>query len=204
MAHRLIKGTHMTPAEALRRVYAGACDLEDVLWRWATRLVIPVLEVRACASSCRLAHASCAAELVGAAPPLWLCQFASEQGSWDQLSTHSLSRSCVVRVTGPVLAPARRHEVVALPPALMLQHADAELACPRSAQALEALHNRGIVHLDFKASNCLFSFPSATAPPVVRLIDLGFAAGFKPGAPRRTDHMCGYTASWECAHAQLL
>jgi hypothetical protein len=46
----------MTPAEALRRVYAGACDLEDVLWRWATRLVIPVLEVGPRARSRHLAR----------------------------------------------------------------------------------------------------------------------------------------------------
>ena len=50
-----------------------------------------------------------------------------------------------------------------------------------SLQALEDLHGAGIAHLDFKASNCLFSFPTATAAPIVRLIDLGFAAGFKPG-----------------------
>ena len=50
-------------------------------------------------------------------------------------------------------------------------------------QALQGLHGAGIAHLDFKALNCLFSFPAATAPPVVRLIDLGFAAGFTAGVP---------------------
>lgn len=38
----------MTPAEAQRRVFAGACDLDDVLWRWAMHLVIPVLKVQPC------------------------------------------------------------------------------------------------------------------------------------------------------------
>lgn len=42
---RLIKGVHMTPQQARRRVFVGACDLDDVLWRWTTRVAIPVLEV---------------------------------------------------------------------------------------------------------------------------------------------------------------
>ncbi len=64
-----------------------------------------------------------------------------------------------------------------------------------SLQALEDLHGAGIAHLDFKASNCLFSFPTATATPIVRLIDLGFAAGFKPGTAWHMPAHCSFLAS---------
>ena len=50
----------MTPAEAQRRVFAGACDLDDVLWRWATHLVIPVLKVQHALSYAPAAKNICA------------------------------------------------------------------------------------------------------------------------------------------------